>query len=103
MTQFNARLVPALGEDLAVGDDAEFAVVEVLQQLPSLVLRQASVNHGSGYLELAEHLGHLGGVLDVDAEDDGLVAIKGKIQIGGARNSCVSNESMGRKCALNAL
>jgi hypothetical protein len=76
--------------------------VEVQQDLPALVLRQVAVNDGSGDVVFLERCGHLLGVRDVDTEDHRLLAIKGKIQVGGARYSRVLDRNMGTK-APNTL
>ena len=49
------------------------------------------MDDGGGDVVLLERCGHLGGVLDVDAEDDGLVAVKRKIKVGSARYSAFWN------------
>ena len=81
------RLVPALGEDLAVREDADLAIVKILQQLLALVLRERPVNDGRRDVLGVERLGQLRGVLDVDAERDAVLTVVRVIDVGGARYS----------------
>ena len=94
------RFVPALGEDLAVREDADFAIVKLLQQLLSLILRERAV-YDSACISWALNVSAIFVACSTSTQKATDLAIVRVIHVGCPRYSAVSKPKYGIKSTLN--